>query len=416
MTKDFTKNFINLSDRSLSPDRRAKLGFYHGEGCLHIRPLVVVSQECVLVEVVVVPHPIPQPVKLVVLVPHASGVRLEGNISNATLRLNRMEIPPIGVGFVGGDLVDAECLGSLVDQSGKLNRISRLIGRGFYAGNNMSLYTANKVRLDPSLFSAFFAVFVVKPAGVSGSGESRRINGEVSLYRSERACALLNERFEKRSNREYGDAEGQIGKLKDKPLKSVMSPPFGDMNHPTNYLGIQKRESCSEYSDNPENIGNLDDKPLKSVMSPPYEDAKGDKHHSPRADILSEEKGMFETYTERGVDNVGNKKGESYLEAMAKVYREISKVSDVLVVVVKCPTRAGKLRRLDLDSIAILQQSGWRIHCQHRALLFEELKQANLFDGTTKKVKGRLSFFERLSYVKGQPVAYWEDCIFCVRR
>src|SRR3990167_2428468 len=72
-----------------------------------------------------------------------------------------------------------------------------------------------------------------------------------------------------------GDSR-QLSKLLGKSDVAVISPPFTDMNHPTNYLGKQKRESCSEYSDNPENIGNL---PYVAVVSPPYENieiAKGD--------------------------------------------------------------------------------------------------------------------------------------------
>jgi hypothetical protein len=100
---------------------------------------------------------------------------------------------------------------------------------------------------------------------------------------------------------------------------------------------------------------------------------------------------------------------------MLQVYRETIKVSDVLTIVIKNPTRNKKLRRLDLDTIKILELAGWKIHCQHRALLFEELEQGHLFDGSQKKVKGRMSFFKRLSWQNGQPVASWEDIIVAVR-
>jgi len=45
-----------------------------------------------------------------------------------------------------------------------------------------------------------------------------------------------------------GDSRRLSELLQDKGLKSVMSPPFGDMNHPTNYLGKEKKESCRESS------------------------------------------------------------------------------------------------------------------------------------------------------------------------
>lgn len=45
-----------------------------------------------------------------------------------------------------------------------------------------------------------------------------------------------------------------------------------------------------------------------------------------------------------------------------------------------------------------------------------DIEQSSLFDGTTKKVKGRLSFFKRLSWQNGQSVASWEDVLVCTRR
>lgn len=226
--------------------------------------------------------------------------------------------------------------------------------------------------------------------------------------------------------KDYGDSDGQIGQLPDKPLTTITSPPYSD----TEKRDRSKEESNVKERDYPrgdhnislgyqaseDNIGVLTDKSLKSVMSPPYEDAKGDKHHSPRADALAEKKSMHETYTKRGIDNIGNKKQESYLSAMLQVYTEIARVSNVLVIVIKNPTRNGKLRRLDLDTIKILEMSGWILYCQHRALLFEELEQASLFGDTKKQAKGRLSFFKRLAWQNGQPVASWEDVLVAVRR
>jgi len=233
----------------------------------------------------------------------------------------------------------------------------------------------------------------------------------------------------------YSTDVDNIGNLPDKPLKSVMSPPYGD---------AEKRDRSKEesnerekgyprgdhnisagYQGSDDNIGKLDDKPLKSVMSPPYE---GGGHHKGMLDSWGGKNTPVSDKT-KDYHGYGNTEGqvekaESYLEAMKKVYSEIAKVSDVLTVVVKNPTRAGKLRRLDLDTISILQDSGWRIHCQHRALLWEEYEQAEAFTQQDswdvllgrKKVKGRMSFFKRLAYQKGQPVASWEDILICVRK
>ena len=113
MAKNLAKNFINLSDRGFSSNRSPELGLNHGEGGLHIRPLVIMSQESIPIEVVEVPHAIPETVKLMMIVSHASRIDLEGDISRATLRLNGMEISPVGVGFVSRDFIDVECLSCL---------------------------------------------------------------------------------------------------------------------------------------------------------------------------------------------------------------------------------------------------------------------------------------------------------------
>jgi len=229
----------------------------------------------------------------------------------------------------------------------------------------------------------------------------------------------------------YGTTEGQIGNLPDTPLKAITSPPYAESIR-GGKSGIDWQEDWGKpsdnrqpsqdisYSEDTDNIGNLPDKPLKSVMSPPYEESTNSDNPDKRGGLYRDQKRRSDktltaTYGE-AEGQVGCEKGESYLSAMLQVYKEIARVSDVLVVVIKNPTRNGKLRRLDLDTIKIMQMAGWNIHCQHRALLFEELEQSDLFGGKRKQVKGRLSFFKRLSWQKGQPVASWEDVIVAIRQ
>jgi len=83
----------------------------------------------------------------------------------------------------------------------------------------------------------------------------------------------------------------------------------------------------------------------------------------------------------------------------------------LLILITKNPTKIGKLRRLDIDTIQLLQSVGYEIIDYHRAILFEEIKQKTLFGEIKKHPKGRLSFFKRLSYEKGNKVARWEDII-----
>jgi len=222
----------------------------------------------------------------------------------------------------------------------------------------------------------------------------------------------------------YGETAGQIGVLPDTPLKAITSPPYGEsikggksgIDWQENWGRPSENRQPSQdisYGQNKANLGNLPDKPLKSVMSPPY-DAQG---HPSLGSVNKDNWGKQgkDIVKRRGLDGTCEIRGESYLSAMLQVYKEIARVSDVLVVVIKNPTKNGKLRRLDLDTIKIMQMAGWNIYCQHRALLFEELEQPDLFGKTLKQVKGRLSFFKRLSWQKGQPVASWEDILIGIR-
>ena len=118
---------------------------------------MIMLHEHSLVKVVEVPHSVPKPIKVVMMVSHASRVRLERDIGRATYCLNGMEITPIGIGFVCGYLVNVECLGSLSYQSRKLEGISRLMGGYLNTGNNMGFDTAHKVSLNPILMAALLA-------------------------------------------------------------------------------------------------------------------------------------------------------------------------------------------------------------------------------------------------------------------
>jgi len=232
-----------------------------------------------------------------------------------------------------------------------------------------------------------------------------------------------------------GDSRELSLLLSEKGLVSMTSPPYGDTEkrdrsiEPSNkreenlqlYRG-DRNISAGYQAAEPNNIGNLPDKPIISVMSPPYEDSK-------TRDVR---KGVGTAWEKEGYaahDNIagygktegqiGRKgeqsSGESYLSAMLKVYQEIAKVSDTVVIVIKNPTRNKQLRRLDLDTIKILEMAGWNIHCQHRALLFAELETPTLFGEKAVKIKGRMSFFRRLAWQNGQPVASWEDIIIAKR-
>jgi len=225
----------------------------------------------------------------------------------------------------------------------------------------------------------------------------------------------------------HGSDPANIGNLPDRPLAGIISPPYGATiskisGGPTGVerVGVSCR-NAREYSENPMNIGNLPDKQLIGITSPPYLIDPKNVCHTREGKTLAEydvKRGYQPTAHQTtdystNPENIGNQPDESYLSAMFKVYQQafLCGISP-LVVVTKNPTRNGALRRLDMDSISLLQSCGYEIFDYHRAILFETHTQ-NTLDGDSKDVhKGRISFFKRLSLEKGTTVAQWEDIIF----
>ncbi len=227
-----------------------------------------------------------------------------------------------------------------------------------------------------------------------------------------------------------------IGNLKDTPLVGITSPPYQDMakgdpaKQRAGWEKLAQDPNSNRYNrkshpliatsynlNNSANIGNLLDKQLIGITSPPYENAdvngarKMPEGYWDRCDGIGHTKTVG-TQIENP-NNIGSQTNESYLSAILQVYSEAYRSGiSPLVLVTKNPTRNGKLRDLAGDTVSILQQAGYEIFDYHRAILFKEVTQDTLDGESFTKPKGRLSFFKRLSYDKGNVVARWEDVIF----
>ena len=177
MAEYLTQNLVNLSDRGSSPNKTAELALHHGESCFYVRPFVIMLQEGFPIEVAEMPGAIPQTIGFMMMVTDASGIDLEGGKRCATECANYPKTPSIGVTLLSGDLTNRECLGCLAYQLRELQIISRLIGPGLDAGDYVGFHATNQVSLNLSLLAALRAIFVVKPSGIRGGGESRGING-----------------------------------------------------------------------------------------------------------------------------------------------------------------------------------------------------------------------------------------------
>jgi hypothetical protein len=191
MTQNLAKDFVDLSDGGFCPNRTPKLSLYHREGGFDIRPLVIVLHKGFLVEVVEVPHSLPE--TIVCPVPLRSlAVVLEGYIGHSVDSHHSVKVLFAGIRLVSRNFPDVEGLGSCVQKRSELRGISRLGWGDFGTGYHMGFDSTYQMGFYPLDLAPHFAPLVVKPSGVSRTSEPRGINGKVSLDCPQRAGGLLD--------------------------------------------------------------------------------------------------------------------------------------------------------------------------------------------------------------------------------
>lgn len=176
----------------------------------------------------------------------------------------------------------------------------------------------------------------------------------------------------------YGEDGENIGNIKSygKVDTIVSSPPYGSDN-----ANLQAREDKSAKSIlastgvravelEPDNLGNLKYGEIDSIItSPPYEGIMDAKRHvggiNDRENLRDAGGNIsLPVHYSDSEDNIGNLKGETYLEAMIRVYRESYKVLKPLgkiVLVTKNFIRNKSVVRLDLDTIKLCESVGFRL-------------------------------------------------------
>jgi len=195
---------------------------------------------------------------------------------------------------------------------------------------------------------------------------------------------------EKKIGVHYSHQKNNIGNLPYGEISAVISsPPHGNR---------LSDDACKDNDPQRMSYRQALAKADAVIASPPYEESMGKKHHSPRADKLAKEKANPTTYTGKAdldesvkrlrnhgrtdskaggpygqslahpysgaADNIGNLKGENYLQAMLQVYRQCHKVlkpEGLMVLVVKNFIRDKKIVRLDLDTIKICEKAGFAL-------------------------------------------------------
>jgi hypothetical protein len=197
MTQNLAENFVHLSRWGFRPNRSPELHLNHAESAFNVRPLMVMFKEGTPIELVEVPHAMPQAVETVLLVSNPVRSVLEGDISDSANSLYCMKILSARVSLICRDLVDVERISGCIDQWSELWRISRLKSCSLYTGNDMGFNSAHQMSLNPLYLAPYLAPLMVKPSVIGIGCETRGINSEVSLYGFQGACTLLNESLEK---------------------------------------------------------------------------------------------------------------------------------------------------------------------------------------------------------------------------
>jgi len=183
------------------------------------------------------------------------------------------------------------------------------------------------------------------------------------------------------------DTEGQIGNLPYGQIdKIVTSPPYAEAqsgsglakNPPESFRGVLKNFT-QKQGDDINNVSNFPYGNIDAVItSPPYENQLkiGREHggivgREMANGITSGNLGTPQLYS-REPDNIGNLKSQSYLEAMLQVYQQchnVLKASGLMILVTKNFIRNKQVIRLDLDTIKLCEQAGFKLTEQHKRKL-----------------------------------------------
>jgi len=182
--------------------------------------------------------------------------------------------------------------------------------------------------------------------------------------------------------RAYSESEDNIGNLPHGDIDAIItSPPYSESirGGDVDVVDRLRRHGRSDpkaggpygvslarpYSKSPENIGNLPHGDVDAIItSPPYEESMGSKHSSPRADELMEEKRHVTIYG-ASRDNIGNLKGETYLEAMLKVYSECYKAlkpGGKIAIIIKPFIRNKQVVDLPWHTHLLMTKVGFKPH------------------------------------------------------
>lgn len=187
MTENFTERFVDHRNIGLATKPVSEFPFHHGKRGFDVGALVIVLQKLIAPELKVVVHLLPRPAAVTAMM---GG---EGNERRSAESGDSLCVRPTSVSLVCRDFRDLKVLRCTLCQSGEHNRVVSVPAQNFDSSHNISFDSYHEMALNPIVFFADSPVFVVKPAGVTASSETGRINRKVSFYGLQRKAGLRNE-------------------------------------------------------------------------------------------------------------------------------------------------------------------------------------------------------------------------------
>lgn len=180
MRDDLAQDLVDLRGFGLRAKGAAELRLDHGEGGFDVRPLVVVHQELLAVELEEVPELAPEVGPGV-----APAVVLERNEGHSTVLDDGREVRCREIRFVRADLFDVEMRASAVHEPLELGAVGGVLVGDGRARDDMGPGPAHEMRLEVLGFLALAAPLVIEPPGVGRSREAGGIHGERVLQPGE---------------------------------------------------------------------------------------------------------------------------------------------------------------------------------------------------------------------------------------
>ena len=114
----------------------------------------------------------------------------------------------------------------------------------------------------------------------------------------------------------------------------------------------------------------------------------------------------------RAAGQLSNESSGTFWEASKIILEQCYQLlppSGHAIWVVKAFVRNKKLVDFPGDWRRLCEAVGFRLVCEHQAMLTRTWEELDLFEGSRRKEKKRVSFFRRLAEKKGSPPINWES-------